>query len=97
MLGVARTASGARLFAWNAGAPAVSKPNFYKIYAESKSLPMAIVETSALFNINITVSVTQEAIKRKWLDQVSAPAKPLPVRVWQSLPHSTARGRGAYL
>ena len=68
-------------FAWNAGAPAVSKPNFYKIYAESKSLPMAIVETSALFNTNITVSVTQAAIKMKWLDQVSAPAK---------LPHGKA-------
>ncbi len=53
---------------------------------------MAIVETSALFNINITVSLTQAAIKMKWLDQVSAPAKLLPVRVWHSLPHSTAQG-----
>ena len=97
LLGVARRASGARHPAWDAGAPAVSKPNFYKIYAESKSLPMAIVESSALFNTNVSVSVTQAAIKLKWLEQVSAPAKLLPVRQWQSPPHSTAQRLAASL
>ena len=51
-------------------------PNFYERYAEGKDKPMAISETSALYNVAAGASgprrVSNVAIKSAWLDQVLA-------------------------
>jgi hypothetical protein len=51
-------------------------PNFYQRYAEGKNKPMAVSETSALFNLadtdHGTKGASNEAIKSAWMDQVLA-------------------------
>jgi hypothetical protein len=49
-------------------------PNFYQRYAEGKHKPMAVSETSALFNLARASAngESNEAIKAAWMDQVLA-------------------------
>jgi hypothetical protein len=50
-------------------------PNFYERYAEGKNKPMAVSETSALFNLATAHEAEGEsnvAIKSAWMDQVLA-------------------------